>query len=359
MLRPLLASAFGLLLFSFARAGNGEINPIEKRFAYSDTADKKDSLNLQQVKQENDSKQEFRELLNNNNVTTVSNAFGLNLQQLNPQAISFVEDYADKFGELIEEIKEWGKPYFAIMDVILAQHGLPKELKYLAVIESNLKGNARSWAGAVGPWQFMPGTAKTMGLKVGRKYDERKDFSKSTHAASKYLTDLYAIYGDWLLVIAAYNCGPGKVNSAIKKSKSRDFWVLQKYLPAESKNHVKKFIATHYMIEGQGSIATLTSDEAKNITANAGTLMPEELANSKAKAISGRYSGLVIAKYITMDIASFNKMNPDFDKLISSNGNYELRLPSDKMDLFFAKKQEILNESMELLLKPVANSGSN
>ena len=192
------------------------------------------------------------------------------ISQLNPLAVSFVEDYIEKYGEKIEGMKDWGKPYFDMMDGILVQHGLPKELKYLAVIESDLKSNARSWAGAVGPWQFMPATARNMGLKVGNKYDERRDFYKSTHAASKYLTSLFAIYGDWLLVIAAYNGGPGKVNSAIRKSGSRDFWTLQRYLPAESKNHVKKFIATHYIMEGgQGGITTVTKEEAKNFATTA------------------------------------------------------------------------------------------
>ena len=100
-----------------------------------------------------------------------------------------------------------------MIDAVLVKHGLPKELKYLAVIESQLKSNARSWAGAVGPWQFMPATGRIMGLKVNRRVDERRDIYKSTHAASRYLTSLYSLYGDWLLVIAAYNGGPGKVNS--------------------------------------------------------------------------------------------------------------------------------------------------
>jgi membrane-bound lytic murein transglycosylase D len=278
-------------------------------------------------------------------------------QQLNPQAISFVDDYIEKFGQEMEEIKDWGKPYLDMMETILIQHGLPKELKYLAVIESNLKGNARSWAGAVGPWQFMPTTARNMGLKVGNKYDERKDFYKSTHAASKYLTGLFDIYGDWLLVIAAYNGGPGNVNKAIRKSGSKDFWTLQRYLPIESKNHVKKFIATHYIMEGgHGGITTATREEAKNITSTA-SLTPEETANSKTHSISGRYNSLVIAKHITMDITAFNKMNPDFDKLIASGSNYELRLPNEKMDIFLTKKPEILNESMQLLLNPGNNSG--
>jgi len=123
-------------------------------------------------------------------------------------------------------MKDWGRGYFDMMDGILAKHGLPKELKYLAVIESQLKSHAISWAGAVGPWQLMPSTARKLGLKVGSKVDERRDIYKSTQAACRYLTNLYSIYGDWLLVIAAYNGGPGKVNAAIKRSGSTDFWTL-------------------------------------------------------------------------------------------------------------------------------------
>lgn len=351
MLKHLLACAIGLIFLSFARAGDGGVDHFEKQAPYSDTADKKDSL-AQQDKQENSSKEEFKAILTN--LSTSSTGTSINIQQINPQAISFVEDYIEKFGETMTEMKGWGKPYFDMMDAILVEHNLPKELKYLAVIESNLKTNAKSWAGAVGPWQFMPATARTMGLKVGRKYDERRDFNKSTHAAARYLTDLFELYNDWLLVIAAYNGGPGRVNSAIKKSGSTDFWVLQKYLPTESKNHVKKFIATHYIIEGQGSVTTVTKEQAKMLTAPS----PEETANSKAHPISGRYNSSVIVKHITMDIAAFQRLNPDFDKLIGSIGKYELHLPADKMGVFLAKKEEILNESLQLLLQPV-NESSN
>jgi membrane-bound lytic murein transglycosylase D len=299
-----------------------------------------------------DPKQGFKDLFV---VSTLSN--GANTEQLNPLAISFVQDYIDKFGKSMEDMKSWGKPYFDMMDGILTQHGLPKELKYLAVIESYLKSNARSWAGAVGPWQFMPATARNLGLRVDRYYDERTDYFKSTHAASRYLTDLFSIYGDWLLVIAAYNGGPGNVNYAIKKSGSKDFWTLQNYLPAESRNHVKKFIATHYIMEGQGGITTATKEEVKNLLfASSGNLSKEELSGTKLQTISGRYNSQVIVKYITMDVVTFNRMNPDFDKLIATNGNYELRLPNDKMDIFLAKKFDILNESVQLLLNPANNS---
>jgi membrane-bound lytic murein transglycosylase D len=354
MVYRFIAGFIGLLFISFSYAGKNEGNYFSVRSIFSDSADKKnDSLTQAAAKPVADAKQEFKDLFVSNSSTN-----GISYQQLNPQAVSFVEDYIEKFGEKIEKIKDSGKPYLDMMENILAQHSLPKELKYLAIIESNLKSNARSWAGAVGPWQFMPATARNMGLKVGNNIDERKDFYKSTHAASKYLNELFAIYGDWLLVIAAYNGGAGKVNSAIKKSGSRDFWTLQRYLPKESKNHVKKFIATHYILEGgYGGITTATKEEAKNLSSavTVTSLTPEEAANSKTQSISGRYNSLVIAKHITMDIAAFNRLNPDFDKLIATGSNYELRLPNEKITIFLAKKPEILNESMQLLL----NAGNN
>lgn len=353
MLKPVFAVVIGLVCLSFTNAGRHESSFYSANFHFSDTADKKnDSLAAAGEGAVNDPKQEFRDLY----LSDVS-AEGVNYQQLNPMAVSFVEGYVEKFGDKIESIKAWGKPYLDMMENILVQHGLPKELKYLAVIESNLKSNARSWAGAVGPWQFMPATARNMGLKVGNKIDERKDFYKSTHAASRYLSDLFAVYGDWLLVIAAYNGGAGKVNSAIKKSGSRDFWTLQRYLPTESKNHVKKFIATHYIMEGgHGGITTVTKEEAKNITTAPVSLTAEELAASRTQSISGRYNSVVISKHVIMDIAAFNKMNPDFDKIIATGNNYDLRLPNEKMDIFLAKKPDILNESMQLLLSSVNNS---
>jgi membrane-bound lytic murein transglycosylase D len=147
------------------------------------------------------------------------------------------------------------------MDSIFSRYGLPIELKYLAVIESDLKTSALSRVGAAGPWQLMPGTARLLGLKVGRHYDERGNYYKSTRAAAKYIKDLYSEFGDWLLVLAAYNGGPAPIYRAIRKSGSRNFWALQSYLPAETRGHVKRYIATHYFFEGQGSLTTLTRSE--------------------------------------------------------------------------------------------------
>lgn len=332
------------MLISFATAQVQQKNSGMIPLVISDTITKKDSVNSDSTVI-NDLRLGFKDLF-----TTDAINNDINVEQLNPEAINFVQGYLEKFGKKMEDMKGWGKPYFDMMDDILVQHGLPKELKYLSVIESNLKFNARSRAGAVGPWQFMPATARNFGLKVNRYHDDRTDYIKSTNAASQYLTNLFEMYGDWLLVIAAYNGGPGKVNSAIKKSGSTDFWTLQKFLPAESRNHVKKFIATHYIMECQGGITTLTKDETKNLLLN-NSKDNEESGNTKIQTINGRYNSLVVAKNINMDIVLFSKMNPDFDKLIANNGSYELRLPNDKMDIFLAQKNDILNESVQMLLK--------
>jgi membrane-bound lytic murein transglycosylase D len=292
----------------------------------------------------------------------LASVIGTNGAKLNPRAISYVQDFMIQNKQELDEMKTWGRPYFRLIDGILTQYGLPSELKYLAVIESNLKPTALSWVGAVGPWQLMPATARVLGLKVNRKVDERKNYYKSTKAAAIYLRDLYTELGDWLLVIAAYNGGTANVYRAIKKSNSHDFWQLQYYLPAESRNHVKKFIGTQYTFEGQGSVTTLTKQEATDQLSGSAmyvfnrNLNKEELAGAKTMNVSGKYYSTVISKYILMDVTEFNRYNPDFDKVMASaNNSYDLKLPSDKMDLFVSNKYDILNESVQrLLLEDVA-----
>jgi membrane-bound lytic murein transglycosylase D len=277
--------------------------------------------------------------------------------RLNPRAVSFVQDYMDKNGEELKKMKSWALPYFSMMDAVLTQYDVPKEMKYLAVIESHLKPTLVSWAGAVGPWQFMPETGVRMGLRINRRVDERTDYVKSTHAAGKYLKELYKEFGDWLLVIAAYNGGPGNVNKAIRKSGSRNFWVLQYHLPTESRNHVKKFISTHYVFEGQGGLTTLTKQEVKEQYGTASELMAQrnlsssELTTARTQVVSGKYHSIILARNILMDVNEFNRYNPSFDRIMSSAENkYELKLPADKMDLFIANKYQILNESIQLML---------
>ncbi len=287
----------------------------------------------------------------------ISSPLESNGSRLNPRAISFVQDYVDKNGKHLQEMKGWGRPYFNLIDGVLSKYGLPKELKYLAVIESELKPKSTSWAGAVGPWQLMPGTARILGLTVSHKHDDRTNYYKSTQAAALYLRDLYKELGDWLLVIAAYNGGTGNVYKAINRSHSRDFWDLQYYLPAESRNHVKKFIGTHYIFEGQGGVTTLTRDEASEQLSGSSmyvhqrNISSQEMNTTKTIPVSGKYFSQVIAKYTVMTVDDFNRFNPYFDKVMASTNNtYDLKLPAEKAELFAANKYQILNESVQILL---------
>ena len=297
----------------------------------------------------------FQQLFDSKNVGGVTGT------RLNPLAVSFVQSYMAKYGKGLRDMRKWAKPYFDLIDNILTQHGLPKELKYLAVIESGLRYNAISWAGAVGPWAFMPAAGRQYGLTVMTGYDERLDYYKSTHAAARMLTDLYQKYQDWLLVVAAYNCGPGNVDKAIKRSGSRDFWKLQYYLPTESMNHVKKFISTHYVFEGEGGITTVTKEETRELMQQQiSALSEEDRINSTAYKITGRYNASVIQQFTGTTATDFNKYNPRFDDSIAVNGTYELRLPVQQMNIFIAKRYEILEESLKLLLNPkVANGAGN
>lgn len=180
---------------------------------------------------------------------------------LNHNAVDYVNSYIARNNEDLSKIRSRSQRSFATIETVFKKYKLPGELKYLAVIESELKSTAVSPVGAAGVWQLMPETARILGLEVTDKNDERKQFGKSTKAAALYLRDLHTEFDDWLLVISAYNCGPGPVYTAIRKSGSRNFWKLQHYLPAESREHVKKFIATHYYFEGKGSETTLTKAE--------------------------------------------------------------------------------------------------
>ncbi len=281
--------------------------------------------------------------------------------QVNSNATGFIEGYMKEHGKYLQGMKGWGQPYFNLMESILMQYGLPRELKYIAVIESNLKSGATSYKGAGGPWQFMPGTARQFNLIINNYTDERTDYFKSTHAAAKYLLTLYRQLHDWLLVMAAYNGGPGRVFDAIKKSGSRNFWALQYHLPEESRTYVKRFIATHYIMEGTGGVTTIGNPNSSFGNGGGGlrsenpfdkkpVLTDDELTTTATETISGKYNSLVIAKNLAMDINQFNRFNPEFDAMMSSNGNYDLRLPEDKMQLFLANKYPILNECVQILL---------
>jgi len=183
--------------------------------------------------------------------------------EYNPHVKGFIDLYARKKKDLTSRMLGLSDYYFPIYEEILDRNNLPLELKYLSVVESALNAKATSWAGASGPWQFIYSTGVQYGLTINSYVDERRDIYKSTQAACEYFQASYDLYGDWLLVIASYNCGPGNVNKAIRRAGgSKNFWEIQKYLPRETRGYVPAFIAVTYLMNfaDQHGIAPTQAD---------------------------------------------------------------------------------------------------
>ena len=167
----------------------------------------------------------------------------------NQDVKKWIEMYIRRGKYLIPSLLGLSQYYFPMIEPVLDQYNIPLELKYLTIVESALNPRAVSRTGATGLWQFMYGTGKMYDLEVTTLVDERRDPAKETVAAAQFLRDLYNIYGDWALVIAAYNCGPGNVNRAIKRSGGRtNFWEIYQYLPKETRGYVPAFISVNYIM---------------------------------------------------------------------------------------------------------------
>jgi len=165
-----------------------------------------------------------------------------------PEVKKFLQTYIKSYRSTSETLLGKATMYFPFFDQALQKYNLPAELKMISVIESSLNPNATSPAGAIGLWQFMPATAKDMGLNFNSVVDDRRDPNKSADAACRFLSKLYNMFGDWGLALAAYNCGPNRVLNAISQAGgAKDFWSIRKYLPRETQNYVPKFIAVNYI----------------------------------------------------------------------------------------------------------------
>lgn len=161
----------------------------------------------------------------------------------------FIDRYTGRLRHSVSYMLGASNFYIPIFEEALEAYGLPLELKYLPVIESALNPKATSHAGAAGLWQFMVATGKQYGLEINSLIDERRDPIKSSYAAAHYLKDLYNIFGDWSLVIAAYNCGPENINKAIHRADGQaDYWKIYPYLPRETRGYVPAFIAANYVM---------------------------------------------------------------------------------------------------------------
>ena len=221
--------------------------------------------------------------------------------------------------------------YFPIFEDILGKHELPFELCYLPVIESALNPQARSHMGAVGLWQFMPATGKKYGLEVNSLIDERMDPIRSTEAACKFLKALYSIFGDWNLVIAAYNCGPGNVNKAIHRAGGkRDFWSIYHYLPKETRGYLPIFIAASYAMNYADMHGICPSYE--NFYPVTDTIVTTERQHLKQ-----------IADNLNVTLVELRRLNPQYARDIIPGGKeYALCLPMAISGAYIDQQDTIL-----------------
>ncbi|MFM8488513.1 MAG: lytic transglycosylase domain-containing protein, partial [Bacteroidota bacterium] len=159
----------------------------------------------------------------------------------------YIRNYVNRNSEKASMMLGRRLTYFPLYEEKMREYGVPEDLKYLSVVESALNAKAVSRVGATGLWQFMPSTGGEYGLHTNSAVEDRSNPVKSTDAAARHLRDLYKMFDDWALALAAYNSGAGRVNSAIKRAGSRDFWQIQKFLPLETRNYVPAFIAATYL----------------------------------------------------------------------------------------------------------------
>ena len=221
--------------------------------------------------------------------------------------------------------------YFPIFEDILGQHELPFELCYLPVIESALNPQARSHMGAVGLWQFMPATAKKYGLEVNSLIDERMDPIRSTEAACRFLKALYGIFGDWNLVIAAYNCGPGNVNKAIHRAGGkRDFWSIYPFLPKETRGYLPIFIAASYAMNYADVHGICPAADLRLPVTD--TIVTAERQHLKQ-----------IAANLDVTIEELRRLNPQYARDIIPGGkDYALCLPIEISGAYIDQQDSIL-----------------
>ena len=260
---------------------------------------------------------------------------------------SVIDKYTGRLRPTVSFLLGAANFYFPIFEEVLESEGLPLELKYLPVIESALRPQATSRAGAGGLWQFMVPTAKQCGLKVNSIVDERRDPFKSTHAAAQYLKYLYRIYGDWNLVIAAYNCGPGNINKAIARSGGKhNFWQIYSYLPRETRGYIPAFIAATYIMNFYPEHGL--HPKRLTIPLRTDTIMVER--NMTFSAIS---------KYTGIDVSELRTLNPQYraDYIPGEGGSYPLCLPTDKMSTLIHWADTIFKHSEDSLnYKPEASA---
>jgi membrane-bound lytic murein transglycosylase D len=254
----------------------------------------------------------------------------------------FIDRYMGRLRHSVSYMLGAANFYVPIFEEALEAYQVPLELKYLPVIESALNPKAVSRVGATGLWQFMLGTGKMYGLEVNSLVDERRDPVRASYAAARYLRDLYRIFGDWNLVIAAYNCGPGNINKAIRRSGGfKDYWQLYPYLPAETRGYVPAFIAANYAMTYycEHNICPMTT----KLPLQTDTIVVDRDVHLEQ-----------IAAVLDLDIEMLRSLNPQYrrDIVPGTSKKYAIRLPMADTGRFIDMQDSIYNyRTTELLTK--------
>jgi len=281
---------------------------------------------------------EFSDSVYIERIQNIPSAIELNY---NPIVRNFIHVYSQKRRENVETILGLSNYYFPIFEKIFDQHELPHELKYLAIIESALNPRAVSRAGATGIWQFMYGTGKIYGLTINSFVDERRDPVKATRAAAEYLKDLYGIFGEWDLAIAAYNCGPGNVNKAIYRAGGKkNFWDIYYYLPRETRGYYPAFIAATYI---------MNYHEIHNIYPRPTNLpLATDTLHIKKKLHLKQ-----VAEVLKIPGKQLEDLNPQYRRNIipAINTTFTLKIPVDKTLEFLSMEDSIYNYKDEDFFK--------
>ena len=244
-----------------------------------------------------------------------------------------IERYVYRSRTLVEEMLGMSLYYMPIFEQALEKEGLPLELKYLPIVESALDPNAVSRVGAAGLWQFMIGTGMGLGLEINSLVDERRDPYRSSAMAAKYLKNLFQIYNDWSLAIAAYNCGPGNVNKALHRNGGTgDFWDIYEYLPRETRGYVPAFIAANY---------AMTYYKQHNISPS---LASKPLITDTV-SVNRRIHFAQISQVLNIPIEEIRTFNPQYraDVIPGDNHPYMLVLPSQQIYSFILSEDSIDN----------------
>lgn len=254
----------------------------------------------------------------------------------NPIVRSYLNTYIYRRPDQTSAMLGWASVYFPMFERALAEEGLPTDLKYLSVVESALNPAAMSKSGAGGLWQFMKPTARECGLKISSYVDERMDPEKSTKAAVKYLKQLYGMFGNWELVLAAYNAGPGRIRSAVKRAGTNNYWELAKYLPLETQSYVPGFIAASYIMNFHDAHNLIPVYPEMAM----GELLPVYVFEGMSIGEVAKRSGLTIEEV--------KRLNPSYVRnyIPASPAGYPLILPTGAAELFNSGRSMDLPEEL-------------